>query len=74
MPTYPTPKVAVQPTCTVCGSAVYCGGTAACPSSSLQLSYDAVPQNQEAFTSVMTVTYVSMDNSGNRQYVQGKGF
>lgn len=50
-PHYPTPIDAVNTHCRICGSAVYCGG-AQCPSSSLSLAYDQVPQNQETFISV----------------------
>ena len=45
------PLAAVNPTCRVCGSTVYCGAPN-CPSSSLPLGYDGVPQNSELYISV----------------------
>ena len=47
------PRPAVGPTtqrCVICGSSTYCGGTF-CPSSSLPVGYDGVPQVQEKYIS-----------------------
>jgi hypothetical protein len=50
-PIGPSPKTAINPTCQICGSAVYCGA-GSCPSSSLQVGYDGIPQNSETYISV----------------------
>lgn len=70
MPSLPAPKVAVNPTCSVCGSATFCGGPQ-CPSSTLQLAPDGVAQNNEIFISVPQAHYVSMTQTGDRQYKAG---
>lgn len=69
MPSYPAPKVAVQPTCVQCGSATYCGGPQ-CPSSTLQLAPDQVPMTQEINISVPVAHYVSMTQTGTVQYLK----
>jgi hypothetical protein len=69
MPSYPAPKVAVQPTCQECGSATYCGGPQ-CPSSTLQLAPDQVPFNQQVNISVPVAHYVSMSQTGTQQFIQ----
>ena len=69
MPSLPGPKVAVQPTCTQCGSATFCGGPE-CPSSSLQLAPDQVPMNQSINISVPVTHYVSMTQTGTTQFVR----
>lgn len=70
MPSYPAPKVAVNPTCTQCGSTVYCGAPS-CPSATLQLAPDGVPMNSQGFLSVPQTHYVSVTQSGGRSFVPG---
>lgn len=48
------PGVAVNPTCSACGGAVYCGGPT-CPSSSLPVGYDGTDQLNTQYLSVATV-------------------
>lgn len=58
------PVAAVNQTCRVCGSAVYCG-TPLCPSSALPVGYDAVPQVSTAYVSVTTKYVATYDQSPN---------
>ncbi len=80
-PSYPNigggpPLPAVTPTCTVCGSAIYCGGPS-CPNAAvgvslplLPLGYDGVPQISAAYISV-AVKAVNGPSAG--FYVPGYG-
>lgn len=72
MPNYPAPKVAVTPTCTQCGSAVYCGGGAQCPSSSLQVAPDGAGMLQSIYISVPVLQRISMTQTGGQQTLIGK--
>ena len=58
------PIAAVNQTCRVCGSAVYCG-TPLCPSAALPVGYDAVPQVSTVYVSVAVKAVQTYSQSPN---------